>query len=74
MADDADRAQAQMEMEEGWRQAARRRGAGKGAACCAPTTECIDCGDPIPERRRQAVPGCKRCVDCQELLEHWRPV
>ena len=27
---------------------------------------CLDCGDDIPERRRQAVAGCTRCVDCQE--------
>lgn len=69
MADDADRAQAQMEMEEGWRLAARRRGdPAEGPA------ECIDCGDPIPERRRKAVPGCKRCVSCQEMFENWRPL
>lgn len=33
---------------------------------------CIDCDEPIPEARRLAVPGCRRCVDCQTLLEHWR--
>ncbi|MGE4334544.1 MAG: TraR/DksA family transcriptional regulator [Pigmentiphaga sp.] len=70
MADDADRAQAQMEMEEGWRQAARRRG---GPAGHGPT-ECIDCGEEIPLARRQAVPGCKRCVNCQEMFENWRPL
>jgi len=26
---------------------------------------CIDCGDPIPEARRQAVPGATRCALCQ---------
>ena len=29
-------------------------------------TECADCGEPIPEARRQAVPGVRRCVACQE--------
>ncbi|WP_035218572.1 TraR/DksA family transcriptional regulator [Desulfatibacillum aliphaticivorans] len=30
---------------------------------------CRDCGDPIPLARRQAVPGCERCIDCQEEYE-----
>lgn len=29
--------------------------------------ECEDCGEAIPEGRRLAVPGCKRCTDCEEL-------
>ena len=28
-------------------------------------THCEDCDAPIPEARRQAVPGVRRCVDCQ---------
>lgn len=39
-------------------------------------TVCIDCDEPIPTARRLAVPGCRRCIDCQEALEfnlsHWR--
>jgi len=38
-------------------------------------THCEDCDEPIPEARRQAVPGCTRCVTCQtehELLANWR--
>lgn len=31
--------------------------------------ECEDCGEPIPEPRRLAVPGCTRCVACQADLE-----
>ena len=27
--------------------------------------ECEDCGEPIPEARRQAMPGVRRCVGCQ---------
>ncbi|TIX48935.1 DksA/TraR family C4-type zinc finger protein [Alteraurantiacibacter aquimixticola] len=26
---------------------------------------CDECGEPIPEKRRQAVPGVRRCVACQ---------
>ncbi len=29
---------------------------------------CVDCGEEIPEQRRRAVPGCKRCVSCQNDL------
>ncbi len=32
---------------------------GEGAA------ECIECGDDIPPRRREALPGVKTCVACQ---------
>ena len=28
-------------------------------------THCAECDDPIPERRREALPGVKLCVDCQ---------
>ncbi|RWE48556.1 MAG: hypothetical protein EOS79_08460 [Mesorhizobium sp.] len=28
-----------------------------------------DCGEPIPEARRQAMPGCRRCVDCETFIE-----
>ena len=31
--------------------------------------ECEECGEPIPEQRRQAVPGCRRCIDCQTEAE-----
>lgn len=26
---------------------------------------CIACGEPIPDRRRSALPGVKTCVTCQ---------
>lgn len=29
-------------------------------------THCEDCDAPIPEARRQAVPGVRLCVACQE--------
>ena len=28
--------------------------------------ECEECGVPIPEARRQAVPGVRFCIGCQE--------
>jgi len=28
-------------------------------------THCEDCGEQIPEARRRAVPGVRRCVVCQ---------
>lgn len=31
---------------------------------------CIDCGHPIPAKRRRAAPFSERCVDCQHLFEH----
>ena len=27
--------------------------------------ECDDCGEPIPKRRREALPGVRTCVACQ---------
>jgi phage/conjugal plasmid C-4 type zinc finger TraR family protein len=30
---------------------------------------CEDCGEPISEARRRAVPWCTRCVICQERAE-----
>lgn len=30
---------------------------------------CAECGEAIPEARRQAVPGVTHCVTCQQELE-----
>lgn len=30
---------------------------------------CDECGDPIPERRRKAVPGVRTCVACQSTRD-----
>ena len=35
--------------------------------------ECDDCGEPIPEERRQAAPGCTRCILCQTYAEKGWP-
>lgn len=34
-------------------------------------SHCSDCGDDIPLLRQQAVPGCTRCIDCQQLRERY---
>lgn len=31
--------------------------------------EADDCGVPIPEARREVLPGVKFCIDCQQLKE-----
>lgn len=33
--------------------------------------ECEECGEPIPEARRQAVTGCRCCIDCQQEMERY---
>lgn len=30
---------------------------------------CADCLQSIPHKRREAAPGCTRCVECQEIAE-----
>jgi phage/conjugal plasmid C-4 type zinc finger TraR family protein len=34
-----------------------------------PGSDCLDCNEEIPLKRRQIKPGCRRCVDCQETFE-----
>ncbi|MEZ9424743.1 TraR/DksA C4-type zinc finger protein [Vibrio lentus] len=31
--------------------------------------KCGECGDPIPEARRQHIVGCQYCTQCQSDLE-----
>lgn len=31
---------------------------------------CEECGDAIPEERRQAEPGTEHCVECKTALEY----
>jgi phage/conjugal plasmid C-4 type zinc finger TraR family protein len=35
---------------------------------------CVECGDPIPQPRRNALPGVETCVSCQEDLEKQKKV
>lgn len=30
---------------------------------------CDDCGEPIPERRREALPGVRTCISCQSARD-----
>jgi phage/conjugal plasmid C-4 type zinc finger TraR family protein len=32
-------------------------------------THCAECGEPIPEARRAAVPGVRLCLPCQEAVD-----
>ena len=60
MADQIDQAQ---ELNEERTQAAlssRQQYQGESAAFCC------ECGEEIPEGRRQAVPGVQHCVECAE--------
>ena len=36
---------------------------GEGLAACE------DCGEPIPEARRKALPGARTCVTCQSVRD-----
>lgn len=30
---------------------------------------CLECGEPIPEKRLHALPWAPHCIECQELLD-----
>lgn len=44
----------------------RQANAAREAARGQSLTHCENCDDPIPEPRRQAVPGVRLCVSCQQ--------
>ena len=65
--DEADRAQAEeQQLSEMKKHYAGHKQTGVSRLFCA------DCGEPIPEERRRAVPGCCRCFECQERAERRR--
>lgn len=66
MTDVYDRAQ---ELELRQREQALARQAAASRMLGASLTHCDDCGEPIPEARRKAAPGCTRCIDCQSRRE-----
>lgn len=72
--DDVDRAQEINEAHLADSLAAYRAAGNRLSTQRAARSTCIDCDEDIPEARRKAMPGCTRCVDCQEMLEHWRPL
>lgn len=43
----------------------QRRAAGQVASA----EFCVDCEEPIPARRREKMPGCQTCVECQAVRE-----
>lgn len=47
-------------VEDGVKRARARLGQGESLS------ECAECGDPIPQARRKAVPGVRLCLACQE--------
>ncbi len=61
------------EIEEATREDAlnrqRRRAGLDGKIPDDSATVCSECDGPIPEARRQALPGVQTCIDCQTLLE-----
>lgn len=70
MTDEIDRAAARTDELLADALAAQRRHAAKSKGLVS-ALEC-ECGDEIPEARRQAVPGVQRCVFCQEVFERLR--
>lgn len=34
------------------------------------SANCHNCGEPISEGRRRAVPSARRCIKCQTILEN----
>jgi phage/conjugal plasmid C-4 type zinc finger TraR family protein len=64
MADDADRAQAQMEWLEEFRQQHRRKHVMRASDYC------LDCGELIEAQRLKALPTAERCIFCQQAEEN----
>ena len=48
---------------------ARLKAAREAAVSRDAATECEDCGEEIPQARREAMPGCTRCAECQQMHE-----
>lgn len=65
MPDVADNAQDHIEREE----AERLRVAQLVASDVPSRPDCVDCGEKIPEKRREAAKGCQRCIECATKKE-----
>ena len=42
-----------------------------GNAAAVSAWFCEECGEPIPEARRRAAPGCRCCITCQNEIERY---
>ncbi len=69
MADEADRAQAQVDAFLAGALAAAHQPAGRGPDMSDGTPRCWECGEEIPARRLAARPDAELCVTCQEEAE-----
>jgi len=63
MADEADMAAQRQQSDIDHALAQREQYAGESLE------HCEECGEPIPEQRRQKVAGCRLCVECKEEAE-----
>lgn len=68
MADEADRAQAQMEEWQRVQELARLARQQSELQALA-LLECQTCGEDIGEERKQALPTTKLCVECAQAAE-----
>lgn len=70
--DEIDRAQAWEEADRAFA-VARARQAAQAAARTGTSSafECVECGDQIPEQRRQAVKGVRLCAHCANEVERY---
>lgn len=74
MSDSIDHAQARDEFFRETALAEHFRRGNRNAMAHA-DVNCASCGNEIPDKRRQALPGCTHCISCQEQHEihtHWR--
>ena len=63
--DIVDRAQAADEMLRHHAELTRQAGRPRGESL----PHCLECGVEIPEKRREAVPGVRLCIACQQDKE-----
>lgn len=61
--DNAVNEQIEATVKDGVLRAQSRLPSGPGAS------HCEDCGEAIPEARRSAIPGVRRCLTCQEAAD-----
>ena len=68
MADDTDRATQREEEQrsDALARVARKRLTGESATHC----QGWHCGEPIPQARREALPGVQLCIDCAQIEEN----